>query len=99
MLEIRQEDHELLEPGMIVQIAPKLMGSELYGGSDPEELKKWCGQCVTVSEVKRHSQWMVYVEEVRDGNSFYMEEIECIVDNTEISESDEPISALLGGIA
>lgn len=97
MPKIRQEDHELLEPGMTVRIMPRLMGSELYGGSDPEELQEWCGQEVTVSRVHKHSEWMVYIEEDEDA-CFYMEEIECIVDNSEIPESEESLSVLLGGV-
>lgn len=94
---IRQEDHELLEPGMRVRIMSRLMGSELYGGDDPEELQEWCGQEVTVARVHKHSEWMVYIEEDEDA-CFYMEEIECIVEDTEIAESEESIDIILGGV-
>lgn len=87
----------MLEPGMIVRIMPSLMGAELYGGSDPEELQEWCGKEVTVARVHKHSEWMVYIEEEEDA-CFYMEEIECIVECTELPESDEPLSILLGGM-
>ena len=39
---------------------------------------------------------MVSIEE-ESGVEFYMEEIECIVEDTEISESEESIDILLGG--
>lgn len=86
----------MLAPGMRVRIMPKLMGSELYGGDDPEELQEWCGQEVTVSRVNKHSEWMVYIEEDEDA-CFYMEEIESIVEDAELPESDESLSILLGG--
>lgn len=87
----------MLEPDMKVQITEELKGSELYGGDDPEELKQWCGKVVTVSRVQEHVQWMVYIQEDKDA-CFYMEEIECIVDDgVEIEESDEPLCIILGG--
>ena len=91
-----QSEHELLEPGMRVRIGPRLMGSELYGADDPADYKKWCGKEATVSKVGKPDQWMVYIEE-DDGACFFMEEIECIVDNVEIPESEESLSVLLGG--
>lgn len=94
---IRQEDHELLQPGMRVRIMPKLMGEELYGADDPEGLAQYCGQEVTVKEVKHYEHYMVAIEE-EQGVEFYMEEIECIVEDTELPESDESLSALLGGV-
>lgn len=90
---IRQEDHELLEPGMRVRIMPRLMGAELYGS----EYTKWLGQEVTVRHVTRYGEWAVGIEEDKDVE-FYMEEIECIVDDTEIAESEESIDILLGGV-
>ena len=93
---MRQEDHELLEPGMRVRIAQQLMGEELYGADDPEDYEKWLGQEVTVRYVKQYSEWIVGIEEDKDVE-FYIEEIECIVDDTEITESDESIDFLLGG--
>lgn len=92
---MRQEDHDLLQPGMRVRIMPRLMGEELYEGDDPEELKEWCGQEVTVRSVLHSTEWMVCIEEDGDAE-FYMEEIECVVDDIEIEESGEPISVLLG---
>lgn len=94
---IRQEDHELLEPGMRVRIMPRLMGSELYGADDPEEYEKWLGQEVTVRYVKQYGEWIVGIEEDKDVE-FYMEEIECVVDDAEIAESEESIDILLGGV-
>lgn len=90
-----QSEHELLEPGMRVRIGPRLMGSELYGADDPETYQKWCCQEVTVKRVSRPEHWMIDIEE---GDAcFFMEEIECIVDDdTEISESEESINVLLG---
>lgn len=76
---------------------PRLMGSELYGGNDPEELQEWCGREVIVAKVRRYTQWMVYIEEYKDA-CFYMEEIECIVEDTEIAESEESIDILFGGV-
>lgn len=93
---MRQEDHELLEPGMRVRVAQRLMGSELYGSDDPDEYAKWLGQEVTVRHVTRYGEWVVGIEEDKDVE-FYMEEIEGIVDDAEIAESDESLSILLGG--
>lgn len=94
---MRQEDHDLLQPGMRVRIAQQLMGEELYGADDPEEYEKWLGQEVTVRYVKQYSEWIVGIEEDKDVE-FYMEEIECIVEDTEITESEESIDMLLGGV-
>ena len=76
---------------------PKLMGEELYGADDPEDYAKWLGQEVTVRHVKEYEQWIIGIEEDKDVE-FYMEEIECIVEESEITESDESLSALLGGV-
>lgn len=81
---------------MKVRIMPRLMGAE-FGVGDPEGLKNLCGQEVTVARVCNNQKWMVYIEEYENA-PFFMEEIECIVDDTEISESEESISVLLGGI-
>lgn len=84
----------MLQPGMRIRICTELKGNELYGAYDPEAYKKWCGQEVTVKRVSKPDHWMVDIEE---GDAcFFMEEIECIVDDVEISESDTPIDALLG---
>lgn len=98
MPKIRQEDHDLLQPGMRVRIAQKLMGEELYGADDPEDYEKWLGQEVTVRYVKQYTEWIIGIEEDKDVE-FYLEEIECIVDEAELSESDESLDTLLGGIA
>lgn len=95
MPEIRQEDHGLIEPGMRVKIGPKLRGKELYGIDDPAEFKHLCGKEVVVSRVVGGSRWMVYVDEDEKAR-FLMEEIECIIEDAEISESEEPINVLLG---
>lgn len=87
----------MLQPGMKVRIMPKLMGEELYGADDPEDYKQWLGQEVTVRYVKQYGEWIIGIEEDKDVE-FYMEEIECIIEDTEISESDESLSILLGGV-
>lgn len=92
---MRPADHELLEPGMRVRIADRLRGEELYGGDDPEELKKWCGKEVTVRRVKKYSEWMVGIVEAPEAD-FYIEEIECIVEDAQIEESDIPLSEFIG---
>lgn len=89
-----QSEHELIEPGMRVRIGPRLMGLELYGVDDPEPYKKWCGKEATVLKVDKPDHWMVYIEE--DNVEFFMEEIECVIEDAEISESDEHINVLLG---
>ena len=89
-----QSDNELLQPGMKIRIAPRLMGEELYGSDDPELMKAWCGKEATVKYVKEYDHWMVGIEE--DDVEFFMEEIECIIEDVEISESEEPINVLLG---
>lgn len=82
---------------MRVRICAKLRGSELYGADDPEDYKQWCGKEVTVKTVSKPDHWMVEIEE--DDACFFMEEIECIIDDVEISESEESISVLLAGVA
>lgn len=91
-----QADHELLQPGMKIRIAPKLMGEELYGSDDPELMKAWCGKEATVKYVKEYDHWMVGIEE--DDVEFFMEEIECVIEDAEIDESGESLDVLLGGI-
>lgn len=88
----------MLHPGMRVRIKQRLLGEELYGVDDPPELQKWCGKEVTVARVINPSNWMVDIEEDRHAG-FYMEEIECIVEDedVEITESDESIGILFGG--
>ena len=83
---------------MRVRIAQKLMGEELYGADDPADYEKWLGQEVTVRYVKQYTEWIIGIEEDKDVE-FYLEEIECIIDEAELSESDESLEALLGGIA
>lgn len=91
-----QSEHNLLQPGTIVRIGPCLRGEELYGADDPEEYRKWCGKEATVKKIDEPEPWMVYIEE-DDSVCFFMEEIECIVNDVEIAESSESISVLLGG--
>lgn len=94
---MRQEDYSLLEPGMRVRIAPQLRGEELYDANDTEECRELCGQVVTVRKVIYYDdKWMVMTEE-NPRAEFFMEEIECIVDDEdEIPESDESLEILIG---
>ena len=95
---MRQEDHALLEPGMRVRVGPKLMGAELYGADDPEEFRKWLGQEVTVRSVSYPvDAWFVEINE-DDRVAFYLEEIESIIEDTEIEETTASVDDLLGGI-
>lgn len=71
------------------------MGKELYGLADPEYYKKWLCKEVTVKKVGKLDQWAVYIEE-EETVHFIMEEIDHIVEDTEISESEESICVLLG---
>ena len=98
MFTIRREDRDLIFPGMRVLIGPELKGAELYGGEDPEFLKCWCGKEVTISKISPHGDWTAGIEE-DESAFFFIEEIECIVDDIEINESDEPFSILIGGVA
>lgn len=79
---------------MRVRIAQKLIGEELYGVDDPVEYEKYLGKEVTVRCIKHYREWMVGIEE-DESIDFYMEEIECIIDDADIKESDIPIGTLL----
>ena len=70
------------------------MGKELYGSDDPEIMKSWCGKEATVKYVKEYDHWMVGIEE--DDVEFFMEEIDCVLEDEEIDESGESLDALLG---
>ena len=87
----------MISPGMRVLIGPELLGVELYGGEDPESLMEWCGREVTVRKISMAGDFPVGIEEDHDA-WFCMEEIECIIDETEIDESDEPLSIIIGGV-
>lgn len=88
----------MLEPGMKVRIASRLVGSELYDADDPKEYEKWLGKEVTVRCVQLYRKWMVGIEEDHDLD-FYMEEIDCIVeDAADIEESDASLDMLFGGV-
>lgn len=80
---------------MRIRIGPRLMGHELYGAEDPAEFAQYCGQEVTVRKIDKPDQWMVYIEE-HDRACFFMEEVECILDDAEIDESGESLNTLLG---
>lgn len=86
----------MIEPGMRVRVGPQLKGQELYAIDDPVEYKHFCGQEVTVRKVEKGRYWMVFIEE-HEKACFLMEEIECILGNIEIAESEESLSVLLGG--
>ena len=99
MPKIKKEEYTLISPGMRVRIASRLCGAELYDAEDPSSLRMWCGKEVTVKNVVPFSDGAhkVFVEELSPQSLyFYMEEIECIVTDEEISESDESIAILLG---
>lgn len=76
---------------------PRLMGAELYGADDPEDYGRWLGKEATVKYVREYEHWLVGIEE-DPCIELYMEEIECIIEDAEISESDESIDILLGGV-
>lgn len=98
MFVIRREDINLLQPGMRVCISSELKGSEVYGGEDPEWLKKWCGQEVTIREILQNVDFPVGIEEDY-GAWFCVEEIEHIVNDVDIEESNESLESLFGGVS
>lgn len=96
---MRKEDAKLLTPGTKVQIGSRLLGGELYGWEDPSELKQFLGTIGTVVRVNESHDSKTYTVEIEEngtGTSFILEEIEYIVPETELEESDSSISDLLG---
>lgn len=96
---MRKEDAKLLTPGTKVQIGSKLLGDELYGWEDPHELKQFLGTIGTIARVSESHDGKtctVEIEENGTGTSFIIEEIECIIPDTELEESDSSINDLLG---
>lgn len=90
---MKREEHSLIEPGMTIRIGHELHGND-YGADNPEELRQWFGKEVTVKKVDTAFDPMVWIEEDVHAQ-FFMEEIECIVDNEEeLDESDMDITAL-----
>lgn len=98
MFAIRREDIGLLQPGIRVCISSELKGSEIYGGEDPEWLEKWCGKEVTIREISPSGDFPVGIEE-EYGAWFCVEEVEFIVNDVDIEESDESIEGLFGGMS
>lgn len=95
---MNKKDWLLLRPGMRVRIADRLRGAELYGGDDPVELQEFLGKEVTVRRVETHGDHIVLIQEDLDA-AFFMEEIECIVNEdteTSIEESDIPLNEFIG---
>ena len=81
---------------MRVMISSKLMGEELYGGNDPDSVAYWCGKEVTIAQICERYEFPICIEEDPDS-WFCIEEIECIVEDTEIQESDSSLADLFGG--
>lgn len=94
---MRKEDASLLVPGMRIRIASKLMGEELYGAEDPMWMQKWLGQEAIVESVEMLDVPIVRIEDEDENGRpcFYMEEIDCIVADDDLEESDVPLSKLL----
>ena len=94
---MRVEDFDLISPGMRVRIGPKLLGEALYSADDPQEYVKYLGQEVTVLETfKSGDLRYVRIDSGADDCTFLIEEIECIIDDVEIPESEESIAEYLG---
>lgn len=94
-----KEDVGLLTPGTRVLIGPRLMGSELFGWEDPPELEQFLGTVVTITRVEKsydENTYTVETEENQSGSSFILEEIECIIPDEELEESDMDLSCLIG---
>lgn len=96
---MRKEDIGLLTPGTRVLVGPKMLGMELYGWSDPKELEKYLGKEMTVDRVREADvEKTFYVDLVGTDTvpSFIIEEIECIIPDTELEESDMDLGSLIG---
>lgn len=96
---MRKEDVKLLTPGTKVQIGSRLLGGALYGWEDPFELKQFLGTIGTIARVDESHDSKTYTVEIEEngsGASFIIEEIECIVPEAELEESDSSIRDLLG---
>lgn len=96
---MRKEEVSLLVPGVRVQIGSKLLGKELYGWEDPPDLRRFLGSIGTVTKVEETSGGQTYtvtIEENYTGSLFLIEEIEYVIPDEELEESDESIDTLLG---
>lgn len=95
-----KEEAYLLTPGTIVRVGDKFLGKELYNIADPKEMAKFLGTNVTVSSVKEYGFGNVQLTEVYfdegDGVYFLIEEIEGIVEDKPLEESDMSIEDFLG---
>lgn len=96
---MQREDVDLLTPGTQVQVGPKLLGHELFGWADPDILNEYLGTIVTVKRVERsedNDTWYIYFEEIGTDDPFILQEIDSIVPDQELEESDASLSLLLG---
>jgi hypothetical protein len=90
-------DFNQIQPGMRVRIGPELLGEALYGAYDPQGYVKYLGQEATVLETfKSGDLRYVRLDSGADDCTFLIEEIECIIDDVEIPESEESIADFLG---
>lgn len=90
-------DFDKIQPGMRVRIGPELLGRALYDTYDPPEYVKYLGQEATVLEtLKTGCCRYVRIDNGEDDCTFLIEEIECIIDDDEIPESEESIADFLG---
>lgn len=97
---MRKEDAHLLIPGTVVRIGDRFWGRKLYGIDDPEEMEEFLGREVTVKSVQvgdynNHKLIEVYFEEY-EGWYFLIEEIEGIIEDRELEESEMSIEEFLG---
>ena len=96
---MRKEDVELLAPGVKVQVGSRLLGGELYGWEDPDILDTFLGEAVTIKKIERaptEDTWFIYIEQSGSDDPFIIEEIECLLPDQELEESDRSINDLLG---
>ena len=88
----------LLYPGMRIKIGPNLCGKALYDADDPEFLKEYLGQVVTVRDVQVYGTNDIQVRIHEDEDAmFFMEEIDGIVDDAEdedLLEADRELGDL-----
>lgn len=97
---MRKEDAELLTPGTLVRVGNEFLGKKLYKIVDPEEMRKFLGTIITVKDVRPftyggHELTEVHFDE-GDGRYFLIEEIDGIVEDKDIEESDISIEDFLG---
>lgn len=100
---MNKSDLGLLIPGTRVQVGSRWLGSELYGGGDPDdgdaEWNAILDSVVTVKKVQiKFDRIEVYIEEI-DNGYVYIEEIDHVVDSVmddtlDLEQSDVPLSIL-----